>query len=80
MGNNTNRCEKLDTLFAHWKIQWRDDKSRYFKVSQCYARGMVEMVPKSPRKDRKAIIHSIGSQAVRSTHETLLDNLRIDHE
>ena len=55
MGNNTNRCEKLETLFAHWKIQWRDDKSRYF-------------------------IHSIGSQAVRSTHETLLDNLRIDHE
>lgn len=80
MGNNTNRCEKLETLFAHWKIQRRDDKSRYFKVSQCYARGMVEMVPKSPRKDRKAIIHSIGSQAVRSTHETLLDNLRIDHE
>ena len=68
MGNNTNRCEKLETLFAHWKIQWRDDKSRYFKVSQCYARGMAE------------IIHFIGRQALRSKHETFLDNLRIDHE
>ena len=80
MRKNTNRCEKLETLFAHWKIRWRDDKCSYFKFPQCYSSGVAEIVPKNLRKDRKEIIHFIGRQVVRSTHETLLDHLHIDNE